>query len=130
MQMLQTVKISSRLSSGEERRFSRLQIMFWAGALSLALLSSLLLTNAARAQQAYSGQWLIDAKPQAEKVHLQLVRLVDRGVSVSFIEKARAAGHKDLDQMIYLRDNGIKAKRSSSKSRAGMVTGNEARDRF
>lgn len=70
--MLHTIKVSSRLSRGEERPFSWLQIMLWGGALILAIVSSLLLTSAARAQQAYSGQWLIDAKPQSEKVHLNL----------------------------------------------------------
>lgn len=69
--MLSTTK-SSALSNAEESRFSWLQIMLWGGALILATVSSLLLTSAARAQQAYSGQWLIDAKPQAEKVHLNL----------------------------------------------------------
>jgi hypothetical protein len=77
MHIPKTVKVSSRLSRGEERRFSRLQIMLWVGLLMLALVASLLLTNAARAQQSYSGQWLIsqrlsNSKPQADTVHLKL----------------------------------------------------------
>ncbi|HYJ88115.1 MAG TPA: hypothetical protein VEW46_18755 [Pyrinomonadaceae bacterium] len=70
-------KSSSGLSKAEEGLSSRLQTMLWVSLLILALLSSLLLTNAARAQEAYSGQWLIsqwltNAKPQADKVHLKL----------------------------------------------------------
>jgi hypothetical protein len=75
--MLNTTKSSSALSKAEEGLSSRLQTMLWVTFLILALLSSLLLTNAARAQEAYSGQWLIsqwltNAKPQADKVHLKL----------------------------------------------------------
>ncbi len=75
--MLNTTKSSSGLSKAEEGLSSRLKIMLWMCLLIFALLSSLLLTNPARAQETSSGQWLIsqwltNAKPQADKVHLKL----------------------------------------------------------
>ncbi len=76
--MLNTTKSSSGLSKAEKGLSARLQTLLWVGFLILALLSSLMLTNAARAQQSQnSGQWLIsqwltNAKPQADKVHLKL----------------------------------------------------------
>ena len=77
MLMLNTTKVSSRYYNVAGTLSSRLQVMLWVGALILAVTTSLLLTNAARAQQSYGGewqisQWLTNEKPQAEKVHLKL----------------------------------------------------------
>src|ERR1041384_2809093 len=70
--MRQTDPVSDRMKELVERfRRANTSVVVTASAIAIAGLA-LLFNAAALAQQTYEGQWLIEAKPQSEKVNLSL----------------------------------------------------------